>query len=118
MKNLSIYILLPITILMSSGCSSHNDVVSVSEMHSYNKNFGLVENHVADRQIHEEMLSMHLPTEVEIPSNMNSEWTTELTKDLDAFYAHEYVQEAEVITYKYEFDKKFYDHAEWRRAEF
>ncbi|CAA6813410.1 MAG: Unknown protein [uncultured Sulfurovum sp.] len=115
MKKLSISILLPITILMSSGCSSHHDVVSVSNTHHYDQNFGLVENHVADRQIHEEMLAMHLPKEVDMPSNMNPEWTTELNKDPDAFYADEYVEEPEVITYKYKFDKKFYDHAEWRK---
>jgi hypothetical protein len=42
----------------------------------------------------------------------------ELIKDADAFYAHEYVQKEEIITYKYKFDTKFYETAEWRRAEF
>jgi len=103
---------------MSTGCSSHNEIVSVSETHYYNQNFGLVQNDVADKEIEKELWTMSLPVEVDMPIDMNPEWTMELTKDVDAFYADEYVQEAEVITYKYKFDKKFYDHAEWRKAEF
>lgn len=118
MKNLSIYILLPITTLIISGCSSHNKVVSVSEAHYYNDDFGLLQNDMADGEIQQELIAMNLPTEIDTAINMNSEWTTELIKDSDAFYAHEYVQEAEVITYKYKFDEKFYDNAEWRSAEF
>jgi uncharacterized protein YceK len=118
MKKLSFYIILSITTLIISGCSSHKDVISVSEIHYYNQDFGLVQNYAADREIQQELLSMNLPTEIEVPRYMNPEWSMELTKDSDAFYAHEYVQQAEVITYKYKFDEKFYDHAEWRRAEF
>ena len=104
--------------LIMLGCSSHNDVVSVSESHYYNEEFGLLDNNMVDKQIEEEVLMMSLPTEVDMPTDISPEWTVELTKDPDAFYAHEYVQEAEVITYKYEFDEKFYKTAEWRSAEF
>ena len=118
MKNLSVYLLLSITTIMSTGCSSHQDVISISEAHYYNENFGVIQNDVADKQVQQELVAMSLPSEVEIPKNMNSEWTMELTKDVDAFYAHEYVEKEEVITYKYEFDKKFYKNAEWRSAQF
>ncbi len=118
MKNLSFYMLLSSITLTISGCSSHNDVVSVSQVHYYNENFGLVQNYLADRQLQKELVAMSLPTTIDIPIDMNPEWTMELTKDVDAFYAHEYVQKDDVISYKYKFDKKFYDHAEWRRAEF
>lgn len=99
------------------GCSSHNDIVSISDAHGYNTNYGLIEDERADRQIQAELVAMSLPTEIEIDSNMNADWTTTLEKDPDAFYAHEYVPQPEVITYKYKFDTKFYDHAEWRIAE-
>ena len=118
MKNLSLYLLLPIITFISTGCSSHNEIVSVSDTHYYNENFGLVQNDAADRQVQQELLAMSLPTEVDVPIDMNAEWTMNLIKDPDAFYADEYVQKAEVITYKYKFDTKFYDHAEWRKAEF
>jgi len=118
MKKLSLYIGLSITALLSSGCVAHNDVVSISDTHYYNENFGLLQDDLADRQLEEELVAMSLPTKIDMPTDMNSEWTMELTKDADAFYAYEYVQKDDVITYKYEFDKKFYDHAEWRKAEF
>jgi hypothetical protein len=118
MKKLSLYLLLSSITLVISGCSSRNDVVSVSEAHYYNENFGLVQNNLADRLIQQELVAMSLPTKIDIHIDMNPEWTMELTKDVDAFYAHDYVQPDEVISYKYKFYKKFYDHAEWRKAEF
>ena len=118
MKNLSSYIVLAMTIFATSGCSSHNDVISISEVHYYNEDFGLEQSYEADRQIEQELLAMNLPIEIDMPRNMNSGWTTELTKDPNAFYAHEYVQVPEIISYKYKFDKKFYDTAEWRKASF
>lgn len=118
MKNLSLYLLFSTITLVISGCSSHHDVISVSESHYYNENFGLVENDLADRLVQEELVAMSLPTKIDMPTDMNPEWTMELTKDPDAFYAHEYVEKEEIITYKYKFDKKFYNNAEWRKAEF
>ena len=120
MKKLQNILLLSIATFIAvstTGCSSHSNVVSVSSSHSYNTNYGLVANHQADQQIRAELLAMNLPTEVDAPRNMKAGWTTELSKDADAFYAHEYVETAEVITYKYKFDKKFYKNAEWRSAE-
>ncbi|HIP51902.1 MAG TPA: hypothetical protein EYG94_07430 [Campylobacterales bacterium] len=119
MKNLKTFIYLSSISFVMLGCSSHNEVmhlnnvVHVSEVHLYNDNYGLDES-----EPHEESLTINLETLTDLSSEVNSEWTTELTKDPDAFYAHEYVQKEEIITYKYEFDTKFYDHAEWRSAEF
>lgn len=118
MKNLSLYLLLSIATLATTGCTAHNDIVAMSDAHLYNGNFGLIQNNEADRQVQEELIAMNLPTEVEMPQNMNPEWTTELIKEPDAFYANEYVAQKEVITYKYKFDKKFYKTAEWRAAQF
>jgi len=95
--------------LSTTGCSSHQN---------NNTHYGLVQDENADRQIQAELVAMSLPTEVEMPTNMKEGWTTTLTKDPDAFYANEYVQKPEVITYKYKFDKKFYKDAVWRSAEF
>ncbi len=118
MKNLSLYLLLSIATLATTGCTSHNDVISMSEAHLYNGDFGLIQNDAADRQVQQELVTMNLPIQVDMPQMMNPEWTTELTKDADAFYAHEYEEKEEVITYKYKFDKKFYKNAEWRAAQF
>jgi len=104
--------------LSTTGCSSHHNLVSVSEAHGYNTNYGLVNDERADRQIEAELIAMNLPTEVETPQNLKEGWTTNLTKDPDAFYENEYVPQKEVITYKYKFDKKFYKNAEWRSAEY
>jgi len=104
--------------LLTAGCSSHQNIVKVSEAHGYNTNYGLIQDENAERQIQAELVAMSLPTEIEMPTNLQEGWTTTLTKDPDAFYANEYVPQKEVITYKYKFDKKFYKTAEWRSAEF
>lgn len=116
-KNLSLYLLLSIATLATTGCTAHNDVISMSDAHLYNGDFGMIQNDEADRIVQQELVAMNLPTQIEMPQNINPEWTTELTKAPDAFYAEEFVEKPEVITYKYKFDKKFYDHAEWRSAE-
>ena len=121
MKKLQNILLLSIATFIAvstTGCSSHSNIVSVSDTHGYNTNYGIVQNDSADRQIEAELVAMSLVTQVDVATNMQDGWTTTLTKDVDAFYENEYVQKAEVITYKYEFDKKFYKNAEWRSAEF
>jgi len=121
MKKLQNIILLSVatfTVASTTGCSSRGDVISISDTHSYGTSYGMVDNYAADRQIEEELVAMSLPEEIDNPQNMHEGWTTTLTKDKDAFYADEYVQKPEVITYKYKFDKKFYKDAEWRSAEF
>jgi len=101
-----------------NGCTSHHDVVSVSETHLYNNNYGLHSNIEVDTTIKNELMAMNSPTEVEMPQSSNPEWTTELKMDSDAFLAEDYVPTEPVISYKYEFDKKFYDTPTWRKAEF
>ena len=116
MKNLKVFMYLSSLSFMILGCSSNNkvmhsnNVVHVSEEHLYNENYGFYQNDVPINEFQNEFQEEQV--------SMNSEWTTNLTKDPDTFYAHEYVQKDDVITYKYKFDKKFYDHAEWRSAEF
>ena len=102
-------------LLMLSACSSHNDVVSVSETHLFNEQFGLNENPYVDAVIEQELLAINEPTEVEVPLVTDPTWTTELSMDPDAFLEEEYVPTPEVITYKYNFDPKFYSKAEWRK---
>ena len=118
MKNLKVFVYLSSLSFMILGCSSHNEVmhlnnvVHVSEAHLYNENYGFTQN-----EFQEESLTMDLETLTELSVDVETKWTTEVTKDPDTFYAHEYVQKDDVITYKYKFDTKFYDHAEWRSAE-
>ena len=119
MKKLQNLLLLSITtfmIFITTGCSSHNDIISVSEAHLYNTNYGIVQNDYVSQQINEEILATNLPTQIDEPNNLQEGWTTELTKDADTFYEDEFVPQEEVITYKYKFDKKFYNHAEWRSS--
>jgi len=118
MKKLLLLSITTFITLATTGCSSHQNIVSVSKAHGYNTDYGIVDNENVDTQLEEELVAMSLPTEIEIPENLQEGWTTTLTKDPDAFYAYEYVQKEEVITYKYKFDKKFYKTAEWRTAEF
>lgn len=104
-------------ILFFYGCSSHHDVVSVSDIHLYDDNYGLAQNEEIDIEVNNELISMNSQVEVEIPQSSNPEWTTELKMEEGAFLAEDYVQKPPVITYKYKFDDKFYDKAEWRAIE-
>ena len=104
------------TLLMFSACSKQH-VVAESGVHSYSQNFGMVQNYQADEAIRQEYIAMSQPTQIEMPMINDPEISTELVKDPDAFYAHEYVPTAPVITYKYKFDPKFYSKAEWRKMD-
>jgi hypothetical protein len=104
--------------LAFNGCSSSKNVVSVSETHLYNNNYGLHSNVEVDSIIQNELMAMNNPAEVENTHSINPEWTTELKMDDDAFLAEDYVPIEPVISYKYKFDKKFYDKAEWRKSNF
>jgi hypothetical protein len=112
----SLHLSLILSILLLSGCSSNN-VLSTSEAHTYNKNFGLIENYEVDRHIHQEILAQNLPTQIEMPIINDPSITTELVLDPDAVTKDEYVQVPPIITYKYEFDSNFYNKAEWRSRE-
>ena len=116
MKKITTNILSLSLLLLLNGCSSTHDIVSMSNSHEYNSNYGLVQNHMVDTHIQEELWSENSPIEVETEVS-NPEWTTELVLDPDAVTAEEYVETPEVITYKYKFDPKFYDEAEWRSNE-
>ena len=116
MKKTTYNILSLSLLLLFSACSSKHEIVSVSNTHTYNSNYGLIQNSEVDRHIQQEIWSQNLPTEVEtVASNPN--WTTELILDPDAVTAEEYVQAPEIITYKYKFDPKFYDKAIWKSLE-
>ncbi|CAA6802105.1 MAG: Unknown protein [uncultured Sulfurovum sp.] len=104
------------TLLLLNSCSKP-EVVSVSKVHPYGHNFGLVQNPHADAIIQQEQIAMSQPNEIEMPLITDPSLTTELTKDPDAFYAEEYVPTAPIITYKYPFDSEFYSKAEWRTME-
>ncbi len=105
------------TLLLStfifSACSTH-EIISVSEVHLYNQDFGLVNNAYADNLIEQEYLSMSEYTQTDEPTLNDPELYTELTIDPDAFLAEDFVPTAPVISYKYKFDPKFYADAEWR----
>jgi len=103
--------------LLLNGCSSH-ETVSVSESHLFNNQYGLNQNFEVDSIIQDEVLAINRPVEIEMSGYSNPEWTSELQIEPDAFLAEDYVQKEPVISYKYKFDKNFYDTAEWRKASF
>ena len=95
------------TLLVFTACSSKTEVISVSEAHYYNEQFGLNENLDADQQLQQEIVAMYqAPTELE---------TQGLVLEEGTFLAEDFVETPEVITYKYKFDPKFYANAEWRK---
>ena len=106
------------SIILLNGCSSHSEIISISEAHPYNNNFGLNHDLEVDNIIQKELDAINIPTEIERPQNINPTWTTEAMATSNTFLAEEYVQKEPIITYKYKFDKKFYDKAEWRKEEY
>ena len=117
MKNILTLSLLLFTFLFN-GCMSKHQVVHTSSSHLYNQNFGVQQNVKADSIIKQELLAMNMPTQIDVAKNMNPNWTTDIRMDKDAFLKEDYVAQAPVLTYKYKFDTKFYDKAEWRKASY
>ncbi len=116
MKNIIINTLSLSLVLLLNSCSSKHEIVSISNIHTYNSNYGLIQNYEVDARIQQEIWSQNHPSEVEIYAS-NPNWTTELVLDPDAVTAQNYVQAPTVITYKYKFDPKFYDKAIWKSNE-
>lgn len=104
-------------ILFINGCSSTKDIISISETHLYNDEYGLNTNLEIDTINENELVTINSPIEMDTPKDLNPEWTTELEIEDGAFLAEDYVQKEPVITYKYKFDSKFYTKAEWRTIE-
>ena len=105
-KNNQRTILLSIFLLIISACSSQQEVISVSEIHLYNNNYGLVQDPYADDILYQESIAMQ--------SQIIENDSREFSPKAGTFLAEDYVQPPEEITYKYKFDPKFYSKAEWR----
>ena len=110
-------------IFLLNGCSSHqqNDIIStipiagqemviIEDDNSYVKDESLAGEDMVIIEDNNSYVEDE-PFVVEDPS-----WTTKLVLDPEAFTAEEYVQKEPVITYKYDFDTKFYKEARWRSA--
>ncbi len=94
-------------LLIISACSSQQEIISVSQAHLYNNNYGIIQDPYSEELLKREEFAMNLQ---EIDKNSDKEFTPEK----GTFLAEDYVQPPEVITYKYKFDPKFYSKAEWR----
>ena len=105
------------TIFLLNGCSSHNDVISISETHLYDNQYGVKQNLYVDSIIQHELMAANEPTQVDKVVLDDPSYTTDISMDRDAFLAEDYVEQPEVITYKYKFDKEFYSEATWRRMD-
>jgi len=95
----SIY-LLPLCslLLVLNGCS-----------HTYNNDFGLVENFEADKQLEKEELA----SKEELKKfNYEVNNTIKFKPEKGTFLANEWVQPAPIITYLYPYDPKFYSEDE------
>ena len=100
-------LLLSISLLMISACSSNQEVISVSEGHLYDNNYGIVQDSNANAMLNAERIAMQ--------SQVIEDNNEEFSPPAGTFLAEDYVQPPEVITYKYQFDPKFYSKAEWRK---
>lgn len=121
----TLFILSLIFILI--GCSSkesvvimdiHDDIQNMEYVQNPNEELGLMPDPEVDNRI-EEAEKLSTKTEAEIDPNFVVEdpsWTTELVLDPEAVTADKIVEKPPVITYKYKFDKKFYDKPQWRSA--
>ena len=101
-------IILPYIVLFN-GCSyKSSKLVSISDTHPYNENFGIIPNPEVDNILKEEILAEKEPIEIEIPQSDDPDVYVGLKYDPEAVTAEEYVETPPVITYKYRFDPKFY----------
>ena len=107
LKKKTLPLLSVLTLLMLNACSSHHEVIAVSEPHLYNNQYGMLHNNEADAMLRQEVLAMQNQV-IEIE-------TEELYLEPGTFLEEDYVQAPEVITYKYKFDPKFYSQASWRK---
>lgn len=114
--NILSFSLLTATLLLN-GCSSHNDIVSISETHLYNNHYGVKQNLYVDSIIQNELIAENEPTQIDRVVINDPSYTTDISMDSDAFLAEDYVEQPEIITYKYKFDKKFYSEATWRKMD-
>jgi len=94
-----------------TACSSHSDIIAVSNTHPFNNNYGLVEDSNSDNQLEQEQIF-----------TLQAEWEAEkenfeptLVLKRGEFLEEDYQPQPEIITYKYQFDPKFYSYAEWRK---
>ena len=86
-------------LLILSGCSS------ISEVHAYNNDFGIVENPEVDKQLEQEEIVMQEEIQKYDDELTNVE---EFTPEKGTFLAKDWVQPEPIITYKYDGDPKFY----------
>jgi len=94
-----------------TACSSHSDVIAVSNTHPFNNNYGLIKDSISDNLLQQEQMFIQ-QAEWEAEKE-NSKPTLVLRRG--KFLEEDYQPQPEIITYKYKFDPKFYSYAEWRK---
>ncbi len=99
-------LLISISLLMINACSS-KQIVGVSAPHAYNNDYGMVQDAQAEAMLRAERIAM----QNQVIENDNEKFYLAP----GTFLAEDYVQPPEIITYKYQFDPKFYSKAEWRK---
>ena len=94
-----------------TACSSHSDIIAISNTHTFDNNYGLIEDSTAENQLAQEQMFLQ-----------QAEWEAEkenfepiVVLKRGEFLEEDYQPQAEIITYKYQFDPKFYSSAEWRK---
>lgn len=107
-KNILFSILFSVFLL--NACTGHK-IISTSEAHAYDNNFGVLPAPEVDAQIEHEFLTQNRPSEIDY-SQLDPMYTTELIHDPDAVTLENYVQLEPIVTYKYMHSSKFYTEEE------
>jgi len=109
-----IYIYTPLYILLLfGGCMSpvveEEEIIETSSaLHSYSKEYGVVDDPEVEEMLEREKLVQQNPVEVIFPKPDDPEASYNIEDDPEAVTEDKLVIPPPVITYKYPFDPKFY----------
>jgi hypothetical protein len=97
-----------LAVVLLNGCTS-SQVVSVSDTHLYNDQYGVIPNAHVDAIIEHEILAQNVPAEVDKSVFMNNpSYSEEIGYDPEAVTLENYVAPEPVITYKYMHSSTFF----------
>ena len=94
-----------------TACSSHSTLISESNTHPYNHNYGVLQDPNVDIMLQEENKFIK-QAEWEAQENNRQ---PQIVLKKGEFFEQDYQPQPEIISYKYPFDPKFYSYAEWRK---
>lgn len=94
--------------ILLNGCTSSR-VVSVSDAHLYNEQYGVIEDSYVDAMIEQEVQTQHVPAKVDNSVFVNNPtYTKEIGYDPEAVTIENYVAPASKTYYKYMHSSTFF----------